>query len=59
MANERCETCRFFEATPKGNRGSCRRYPPNNNGFTTTYPESWCGEYKADPLKQKPHTQEK
>ena len=60
-ANERCETCQFFEArdplliTSFGILGLCRRYAPTivivdnsrSIGFPYVHPQlDWCGEYE-------------
>jgi len=52
-----CENCKFFE--PVGSVGTCRRFPPNQDGkgahtvdeFPTVRKEYWCGEHKKGARK--------
>ena len=56
MADERCETCRFFIFEKASQKSYCRRFPPQTvyvptafsatSFITMTQPENWCGEYQ-------------
>lgn len=61
MADERCETCRFWARETKpigganaGEYGECRRNPPTipdrTQGFLGYFPQvyrlQWCGQYQ-------------
>lgn len=47
---EDCTSCFFYQPTPAGRRGDCRRFPPTlDSGFPTVHPGMWCGEFKARP----------
>lgn len=57
-----CKKCKFFiviEGKGVGIVGTCRRYPPTQDGggihtvdlFPTVRNEMWCGEYKRRAKK--------
>ena len=47
MTEERCEFCKFWDATRiVGAMADCRRFPPGCTGMMTME-DDWCGEFRA------------
>lgn len=42
LDDQSCDNCRYWKA------GECRRRAPNSvQGWTSTYPTDWCGDWQA------------
>lgn len=68
MAEERCETCRYWERIREMNAGWCHRYPPQvypdtsgtaddiSTSTEAAFPyvgkDEWCGEHKEDRVNE-------
>jgi hypothetical protein len=54
----KCINCKYWEmngiAQHNIKKGICRRFPPINGKFPSTYEIDWCGEFKekVDPFKK-------
>ncbi len=50
MTIEHCACCLFHKDTDKNNQfnTTCRRYPPQPQGFPVVAKKEWCGEYRPE-----------